>query len=63
MPKMDLKTKEITVVTDDLAVNRDLNTRDWKCLKPQSIVAQASDGATYFAETGITTFSVLPAQS
>lgn len=42
-------------------VNIDLNKRDWTFLRPRSIVAQASDGAIYFTETGNKMFSVLRA--
>jgi sugar lactone lactonase YvrE len=62
MLKVDLKTKEITVLAEGLGVNIDLNKRDWKFLRPRSIVAQASDGAIYFTETGFKMFSVLRAQ-
>jgi len=54
--------KEITVLAEGLGVNIDLNKRDWKFLRPRSVVAQASDGAIYFTETGFKMFSVLRAQ-
>ena len=62
MLKVDLKTKEITVLAEGLGINRELNTRDWKFLRPQSLVAQASDGSIYFTEPGFKMFSVLRAQ-
>jgi sugar lactone lactonase YvrE len=61
--KVDLKTKEITVLADGLGLNPDMNKRDWKLIFPHSTVAQASDGAIYFTEPGITSLSVLRAQS
>jgi hypothetical protein len=62
MLKVDLKTKEITVLADNLGVNRELDTRAWHVIHPHSVVAQASDGAIYFTEPGLTSFSVLRAQ-
>lgn len=60
--KVDLKTKEITVLADSLALNPDMNKRDWKLIFPHAAVAQASDGTIYFTEPGVASFSVLRAQ-
>jgi sugar lactone lactonase YvrE len=62
MLKIDLKTKEITLLCGGLGINRELNTRDWKFLRPQSTVAQASDGSIYFTEPGFKMLSVLRQQ-
>jgi hypothetical protein len=60
--KVDLKTKEITVLADGLGLNPDMNKRDWKLIFPHSTVAQASDGTIYFTEPGVAGLSVLRAQ-
>jgi len=59
MLKLDLKTKEVTVLADNLGVNRELDKRAWATMRPDAVVAQASDGAIYFTEPGATSFSVL----
>jgi hypothetical protein len=63
MLRVDLKTKEITVLADYLGVSRDLDKRAWATMKPHAVVAQASDGAIYFTEPGATSFCVLRAQN
>ena len=62
MLKVDLKTKEVTVLAGGLGVNWKLNTRDWKVLFPISQAAQASDGSIYFTEPGTKSLSVLRAE-
>ena len=62
MLKVDLKTKEIFVLADGLGVDRSYAGGTWFHLRPHAVVAQASDGAIYFAEPGTMSFSVLRAQ-
>jgi sugar lactone lactonase YvrE len=62
MLKVNLKTKGITILAENLVVDRTLDKRSWNILRPHSVVAQASDGAIYFTEPGATSFSVLRAQ-
>jgi hypothetical protein len=62
MLKVDLKTKEITVLADALGVNPDMDHRDWKLIFPHAAIAQASDGTIYFTEPGTTSLSLLRAK-
>ena len=62
MLKVDLNTREITVLADGLGVNTALNKRDWGTILLHSVVAQASDGTIYFTEPGTKSLSVLRAQ-
>jgi hypothetical protein len=62
MLKVDLKTKEITILANGLGVNREGEKRNWRVLFPTAAVAQASDGTIYITEPGITSFSVLRPQ-
>jgi sugar lactone lactonase YvrE len=62
MLKVDLKTKEITVLADALGVDRKLDKRNWNVVPQHAVVAQTSDGTIYFTEPGVTSFSVLRAQ-
>jgi len=61
MLRVDLKTKEVTVLADYLGVNRELDKRAWATMRPHAVVAQASDGTIYFTEPGATSFCVLRA--
>lgn len=62
MLKVDLKTKEITVLADALGVDPKLDKRNWQVATPHAAVAQTSDGTIYFTEPGVTEFSMLRAQ-
>jgi len=62
MLKVDLKTKEITVLADCLGVNPDMDKRNWKLIFPHAAVAQSADGTIYFTEPGIASLSLLRAQ-
>jgi len=62
MLKVDLKTREVTVLADGLGVNPKLNKRNWHVLFPISQVAQTPDGTIYFTEPGTTSFSALRPQ-
>ena len=63
MLKVDLKTKEITVLADGLGVDRSYAGGTWFHLRPHAVVAQSSDGAIYFTEPGTMSFSVLRGQN
>jgi sugar lactone lactonase YvrE len=60
--KVNVKTGEITVLADGLAVNPKLDPRTWGVINPRAVVGQTSDGAIFFTEPGATSFSVLRAE-